>query len=126
MVRFCFGDVNVANQPNSVTPGIELSPATAAGFLFLDRRARHRPIRAEDTAIARLRTQNRVAALALVEVLTSRGRHDFHCLMPAFWAGQRAFKLHGHQCFPVGFTVAGKPASLMALAMAPSVVRSES
>ena len=58
-----------------------------ARTLNLNRRARHRPVGAENAAIARLRAQRRPAAGASVEKLARIGGHHFRLLHGAMRAG---------------------------------------
>jgi hypothetical protein len=67
--------------------------STTTGIVLLDRWTWHCSERAEHTAVALMRTQNRSTARALIEELT---RCDGHCLgrpMAALRAGQDAFQL---------------------------------
>lgn len=52
-------------------------PATIVGPALLDRRTGHRPVGAEDAAVARLGLEHHPAACALVEVLAGVCRHGF-------------------------------------------------
>jgi hypothetical protein len=51
-------------------------------------RALHRPVGAEHIAVARLRAQHGLAALAFVEELTRGGRHNLTLRVAARWACQ--------------------------------------
>src|SRR5215471_2681421 len=66
-----------------------------ARALSLNRRARHRAIRAEHTAIALPRTQRGAAADTFAEELAGISRHGFRFGGSAKWAGDNAFKDHG-------------------------------
>lgn len=69
--------------------------------LSLDRRARHRPIRAEDAAITFFRPQDSLASGAAVEELARVSRHPFRPLMSTFRArdhGSRRY--HADTPFP--------------------------
>ena len=57
----------------------------AAAQVALYRRARHRAIRAEHTAIAREWLKSLTAALAVIEELAGIGRHCLDSLIAAFW-----------------------------------------
>jgi hypothetical protein len=63
--------------------------------VLLDRRTRHRSIRAEHAAIARLRLEFLAAALADIEKLTGIEWHPLASLEAAFRASQDRFQLHG-------------------------------
>ena len=66
-----------------------------ARTLFLNRRARHRAIRAEHAAIALPGTQRGAAADTFVEELAGISRHGFRFGGSAMRAGHNAFKDHG-------------------------------
>src|SRR3546814_14869156 len=66
---------------------------SATGRLLLDRRTRHRAVRAEHATIAVLGPQYRAAAWTLVEKLTGRRRHHLGGLMPALGASHHALQL---------------------------------
>jgi hypothetical protein len=54
---------------------VELFSTTAGAIFILHRRTSDRTVRTKDTAVARLRTQQRFAVRAFVEKLACAGRH---------------------------------------------------
>lgn len=68
--------------------------SAAASLIRLRRRALHRSEGAEDAAVARKRSQHDLAVLALVEKLTSVGRHGFLFDVRATRACQRGLEHH--------------------------------
>lgn len=97
-----------------------LLAASIAFTLLLNGRTRNRAIRAEHAAIPGLGPQQRAAAEAIIKKLAGVSRHGFACLMAAFGAGQGAFKNNfGHGLL---FSLAGKPASVIARDTAATVV----
>lgn len=81
---------------------------TAARVRALDRRALHRTERAEDAAIARCRTQQHFAVLALVEELAGILRHSLALDVAAFRASQVGPKHQfAHRSLPHCGRVAG-------------------
>ena len=71
--------------------------STAASALFLNWRTRHRAVRAEHAAVARLRSKQTVAVSTLVEKLARIGRHDLPYGDAALRAGQHGFEHHTHR-----------------------------
>ncbi len=77
-----------------------MTPYASSRPLILPWRASARPIGAEDAAVAGLRSKNRAACRALVEVHASVGRHRFGLLVPAVGAGHSGRQdSHGSQVF---------------------------
>ena len=70
----------------------------AATQVGLDRRARHRAVRAEHAAIARERLEPFATALAVIEELARIGRHRLDSLIAAFGASECGLKLHTGSC----------------------------
>ena len=68
---------------------MQLSAAITVSLL---RRALHRPVRAEYAAVAWPRSQDRVAARALVEELARIRRHSLKLNVPALGTGQCGLK----------------------------------
>jgi len=66
-----------------------------AGALCLDRRTRHRTVRAEHAAIARFWPQRRAAAAALVKELAGVGRHGFRLGCSTMRTGDDGLEHHG-------------------------------
>ena len=66
----------------------------AATQVGLDRRARHRAVRAEHAAIARERLEPFATALAVIEELAGIGRHRLDSPIAAFGACECGLKLH--------------------------------
>jgi hypothetical protein len=81
----------------------------AAAALLLDRWARHRTVRAEDAAVARLGFKQCLTACALVKILARVRRHDFLARVPAIRAGEHGFQDNGAHGFAMSFE--GNPAS---------------
>jgi hypothetical protein len=70
----------------------------ATAHVALDRRARHRSVRAKHAAIAREGLEPFAAPFAVIEELAGIGRHRLDSLMAAFRASQVRLKLHiGHR-----------------------------
>lgn len=80
---------------------------------LLNRRARHRPVRAEHAAITRLWPKDRVAFFALIKPLARIGGHGLGSCVPTLWTGQHRRQEHLGQGL-TSVTVDGKPASLVA------------
>ena len=78
------------SRENSLGRSGSGSAATASvrTAALLHRRARHRPVGAVHTAVARKRTQDRLALLALVEKLAGVRRHRLALGEAALRAGQ--------------------------------------
>ena len=69
-----------------------------AAIPCLDRRARHRAVRAKHATVARLRLKPLVAPFAVIEKLASVGRHRFDRPMPTLGTGDGRIQLH-HRTF---------------------------
>jgi hypothetical protein len=69
-----------------------------AAIPCLDRRARHRAVRAKHATVARLRLKPLVAPFAVIEKLASVGRHRFDRPMPTLGTGNGRIQLH-HRTF---------------------------
>jgi hypothetical protein len=67
-------------------------PSLESGARGLDRRARNGTVGAEDTAIARFRSQGRAASGAFVENLAGIDRHLFSSRRPAIGARDHGMK----------------------------------
>ena len=65
-----------------------------AAIPCLDRRARHRPVRAKHATDARLRLKPLVAPFAVIEKLASVRRHRFDSLMPTLGTGDGRIQVH--------------------------------
>lgn len=80
----------------------------------LNRRTRHRSVRAKYAAVARLGLEPFVAALAIIKELAGVRRHLFGRLMPACGTGDEALGLHQRAACDVGNPAtfhSGKPPS---------------
>src|SRR3990167_9321035 len=97
-----------------VSESLRIGTAASVVVTGLNRRARHRPERAEHTTIARFWTQDGVATFALVEPLARVRWHCFVLRMPALRACQNRVQEQTCHGF-VGVQDDGKPASVVAL-----------
>jgi hypothetical protein len=79
-------------------PRWRISQRLRAAIPCLDRRARHRAVRAKHATVARLRLKPLVAPFAVIEKLASVRRHRFDSLMPTLGTGDGRFQLH-HRTF---------------------------
>ncbi len=81
-------------------------PLAATGFPFLNWRARHIPVGTKHAAVAWLRTQERLAAPAVIEPLASIGRHCLGFGMPTFGTYDGRGQLNRRLClFHSAYTV---------------------
>lgn len=80
---------------NYKSPQERLTTLAAARPLLLNRRAWHRTERTEYAAVARIRSQQRLALAALIVELAGIGRHGFLLGMAAMRTGQHGFENDG-------------------------------
>ena len=111
-------------RPATQPPGRPSGTAACAAPLHLHRRAFDRAVRAENAAVAGLRSQHRLAVLALVEELAGVRWHNLALGVAALRACQHRLQL---RCGGDHLrTVEGYPASVVALVNAVALVLSAS